>query len=120
MCVCALKPNKLILFSFFREISSKPQVIVKDKEIELISLASDTNVLAIHKLLWRAQEKMGTYLAMERCVLIIVVKQRKVGMNFFDLFSSGNFFYFVIEKCVLVTKVLTLIYYFLIYKCSSE
>ncbi|XP_047141766.1 neurofibromin isoform X1 [Hydra vulgaris] len=50
--------------SFFRDIAVKPED--KEEPSVILTLASDSNVLTLHKLLWFSQEKMGRYLAMFR------------------------------------------------------
>lgn len=62
-----LENNFHRIHSYFREISSKPEIMIKEKEENLpITFTGDSNVRSIHKLLWESQETMAKYLIMER------------------------------------------------------
>ena len=56
-----------VSFRFFTEIASDCETI--DTSNHSLSFISDANVLALHRLLWINQEKIGDYLSSSRFVL---------------------------------------------------
>ena len=62
-----------VFYRFFSVISSKcPSK--RDEDSTSYSFISDSSVLSLHKLLWDHQEKIGTYLATKRWVVLCFVK----------------------------------------------
>ena len=51
---------------FFTEIASDCETV--DSSGHSLSFISDANVLALHRLLWINQERIGDYLSSSRCV----------------------------------------------------
>ncbi|XP_078599565.1 neurofibromin-like isoform X3 [Branchiostoma floridae x Branchiostoma japonicum] len=64
---------------FFMEIASDSQTL--DNSSHTVSFISDANVLALHRLLWNNQEKIGAYLASSR-------DQKAVGRRPFDKMAT--------------------------------
>ena len=54
-------------YRFFTEIASDCETL--DAGNHSLSFINDANVLALHRLLWNNQEKIGDYLSSSRCVL---------------------------------------------------
>ncbi|GAA6075638.1 neurofibromin isoform X1, partial [Tachysurus ichikawai] len=61
-----IKEICLLLIRFFLDVAS--DCPASDSVNHSLSFISDGNVLALHRLLWNNQEKIGQYLSSNRCL----------------------------------------------------
>jgi neurofibromin 1 len=69
----------IISFRFFIEIASDCETV--DQASHSMSFISDANILALHRLLWNHQEKIGDYLSSSR-------DHKAVGRRPFDKMAT--------------------------------